>query len=88
MDHLASLRNEIDRLDESLIEILAQRFRITHEIGKLKKTTNLPPVDAQREERQAQMIKDLATKLGLREAVALKVLRVIIDEVVNDHKKI
>jgi chorismate mutase len=88
MDDLANLRNEIDRLDESLIEILAQRFRITHEIGQLKKATNLPPVDAQREERQAQRIKDIANKLGLREAVALKVLRVIIDEVVNDHKKI
>ena len=88
MDSLDNLRNEIDRLDESLVEILAQRFRVTHEIGQFKKMKNLPPVDPQREEAQTQKIKDLANKLGLSEAVALRVLRVIIDEVVNDHKKI
>lgn len=88
MNELAHLRNEIDRLDRSLIEILAKRFKITHEIGLIKKSANLPPIDPQREDQQSKIIAELARNAGLREEVALKVLRAIIDEVVNDHKKI
>ena len=88
MNDIAHLRSEIDRLDKMLVEVLAERFKITHQIGLLKKSTNLPPVDPQREELQLKTIIQLAQNVGLREEVALKVLRVIIDEVVNDHKKI
>lgn len=88
MDELTNFRNEIDRLDAALIEILAKRFRVTHEVGQLKKLMKLPPVDPQREERQAKRIKELANKAGVREDVALKVLRIIIDEAVSDHKRI
>ena len=88
MNDIENLRNEIDQLDKTLVDLLAERFKITHKIGLLKKSTNLPPVDPQREERQLKTIIQLAQNAGLREEVALKVLRVIIDEVVNDHKKI
>lgn len=88
MDQLKILRDKIDQLDESLIHTLAMRFEITNEIGKLKKTEKLPPVDSQREQQQAERIATIAKKVGLRENVALAVLRVIIDAVIEDHKKI
>lgn len=88
MNPLSDLRNEVDRLDEALIDILGQRFRVTQEIGKLKKANSLPPVDAEREKRQVERIKGLARKAGVKDEVALKVLRVIIDEVVHEHQTI
>ena len=88
MDQLKILRDKIDQLDESLIHTLAMRFEITNEIGKLKKAKNLLPVDSLREQQQAEKISAIAKKLGLRENVALTVVRVIIDAVVEEHKKI
>ena len=88
MDQLKILRDEIDHLDKSLIHTLAMRFEITNEIGKLKKAENLPPADPQREQQQAEKISAIAKTVGLRENVALAVLRVIIDAVIEDHKKI
>lgn len=86
MEKLRVMRENIDRLDESLVKTLALRFKITDEIGKLKKAEKLPPVDADREQEQAQKICNVARSAGLRESVALTVLRVVIDTVVEDHK--
>jgi chorismate mutase len=88
IEMLRTMRREIDLLDESLVKILALRFKITDEIGKLKKAEKLPPVDANREQEQAKRIRDLAQSAGLREDVALAVLRLVIDIVVEDHKMV
>lgn len=87
MEDLKKFREEIDRLDEILISTLAMRFQITDKVGALKKAENLPPVDRQREAKQEEQIRELAKKAGLREDIALSVLRLIIDSVVADHKK-
>ena len=86
IEKLRTMRWEIDLLDESLVKTLALRFKVTDEIGKLKKAEKLPPVDADREQEQAQRIRDLAKAAGLKEDVALAVLRLIIDRVIEDHK--
>jgi chorismate mutase len=36
MNDISHLRSEIDRLDKTLVEVLAERFKITHQIGLLK----------------------------------------------------
>ncbi|MES2832057.1 MAG: chorismate mutase [Pseudomonadota bacterium] len=87
MEELKKLREEIDRVDETLIRTLAMRFRITEKVGALKKAQKLSPVDPQREAEQEKRILELAKKAGLREDIALSVLRLIIDTVVEDHKK-
>lgn len=87
MDELEALREKIDELDEALIKTLAMRFQMTEQVGALKKAKKLPAVDAHREARQEQRIREIAIKAGLREDVALAVLRLIIDTVVEDHKK-
>jgi len=88
LDNLAILRARIDALDESWVEILAQRFRVTEEIGNLKKAGNLPPVDQKREAGQMERVRQAARRHGLREEVAVKVLRTLIDEVVMNHKRL
>ena len=87
MEDLNKFREEIDRLDETLVNTLAMRFQITDKVGALKKAEKLPPIDRQREVEQEKRILELAKKAGLREDIALSVLRLIIDSVVEDHKK-
>lgn len=66
---------------------LAMRFQITAQVGALKKADNLAPVDLQREAEQEKRIVEIAKKVGLREDIAVSVLRRIIEIVVDDHKK-
>lgn len=87
MEQLIKFREEIDRIDEVLISSLAMRFQITDKVGALKKAQKLPPVDPQREAEQEQRILEIAKRTGLREDIARSVLRLIIDTVVEDHKK-
>ena len=46
---LARLREEIDRIDRSLVEVLAERYRLAEEVGTLKGGTGIAPVDPRRE---------------------------------------
>ena len=87
MESLKKFREEIDRLDEALMSTLAMRFQITDKVGALKKAEKLPPVDPQREAEQGKRILEIAKKVGLREDIAVSVLRLIIEIVVEDHKK-
>ena len=87
MEELKKLREEIDRVDEALIRTLAMRFQITDKVGALKKAQKLSPVDPQREAEQEKRILELAEEVGLRGDIALSVLRLIIERVIEDHKK-
>lgn len=87
MEQLKIFREEIDRIDDVLISTLAMRFQITDKVGALKKAEKLPPVDAQREAEQEKRVLEIAKRAGLREDIARSFLRLIIDTVVEDHKK-
>src|ERR1700690_4457946 len=46
---IADWRSKIDELDRQLVELLNQRARAAHEIGKLKKPAGLPIYEPDRE---------------------------------------
>jgi chorismate mutase len=48
---LQSWRTQIDELDMELIRLLALRMEKVYEIGKLKKQSNLPVVNRQRQQK-------------------------------------
>lgn len=47
-ESLGALRQQIDELDNSLIELLAKRMRISREIGQYKREHNMTPVQTDR----------------------------------------
>jgi len=49
MNSLDKYRKEIDKIDDSIIELLEKRFNLVVEIGQYKKENNLPVFDAKRE---------------------------------------
>ncbi len=46
---LAALRIEIDKIDAHIVELLAQRFDITNQVGVLKAQKKLSAIDPERE---------------------------------------
>ena len=57
-------RQSIDRLDAILVYTLAERFKHTQAVGKLKAEHDLPPSDPTREARQIERLERLVAKTG------------------------
>ena len=85
---LASARATIDNIDAAVIHILAERFRCTQEVGRLKAEPGLPPADPEREQRQIERLRRLADESGLDPVFAEKLLRFIVTEVIRHHEDI
>jgi chorismate mutase len=82
---LTNLRDTIDELDEQLVILLARRFQVTRQVGRLKARQRWQAVDAERESQQQQRYRALATQHELNPLLVLKVFRTIVDEVVSNH---
>ena len=80
-------RDSIDRLDAVLVFTLAERFKHTQAVGKLKATHDLPPSDPDRESRQVERLHKMALDADLDPEFARKFLNFIISEVIQHHKK-
>lgn len=83
---LQQFRHSIDNFDAALIHILAERFRITKQIGEFKAKHQLPPADPDREKRQIDRLRKLASDADLDPEFSEKFLRFIIDEVIRHHE--
>jgi chorismate mutase len=88
MDELNSIRQSIDNIDAALIHLLAERFKFTQGVGRLKAQHGLPPADPAREFLQIQRLRALAEDARLDPAFAEKFLNFIIAEVIHHHEKI
>jgi chorismate mutase len=80
-------RASIDRLDAILVYTLAERFKHTQDVGRLKAEHALPPSDPAREERQIERLERLASDASLDPEFARKFLNFIISEVIRHHEK-
>ena len=81
-------RDAIDRLDAILVYTLAERFKQTQAVGRLKAEHGLPPSDPDREARQMVRLHELATEANLDPDLARKFLTFIISEVIRHHEKL
>ena len=87
-DELAELRRSIDNIDAALIHLLAERFKNTKNVGKLKARSGMPPSDPEREKRQIDRLRALAEEAELDPAFAEKFLEFILAEVIQHHKNL
>ncbi|MEO0360223.1 MAG: chorismate mutase [Pseudomonadota bacterium] len=83
---LAVQRGHIDNLDAILVYTLAERFKATQEVGRLKASHDLPPADPGREARQIERLQKLAEDADLDPDFAKKFLSFIIAEVIRHHE--
>ncbi len=86
-EKLNQYRGSIDNLDAALINIMAERFRVTKAVGVLKAENDFPPSDPDREKRQVGRLRKLATDANLDPDFAEKLLNFVISEVIQHHKQ-
>ncbi|MGV8955243.1 MAG: chorismate mutase [Cypionkella sp.] len=81
-------RESIDRLDAILVYTLAERFKRTQAVGRLKAEHELPPSDPSREARQIERLEWLSKEADLDPEFAKKFLTFIISEVIRHHEQL
>ena len=85
---LRRLRDSIDNMDAALVHLLAERFKITQQVGVLKAAHRLPPADPDREAEQIARLRRLAEDAKLDPEFAEKFLNFVVAEVVRHHEQI
>src|SRR6478672_12618919 len=82
---IAGWRTNIDELDRRLVELLNERARAAHEIGKLKRNTSMPIYEPQREKTIFENVQR-ANRGPLPESELRQVFERIIDVMRNIQK--
>ncbi|WP_441725979.1 chorismate mutase [Glaciibacter sp. 2TAF33] len=82
---LDGIRQSIDNIDAALVHLLAERFKFTQQVGRLKATHGLPPADPERERSQIQRLRTLAEGAHLDPAFAEKWFNFVVAEVIHHH---
>ena len=85
---LTEIRQSIDNIDAALVHLLAERFKFTQKVGRLKATGGLPASDPDREKVQIARLRALAEESHLDPAFAEKFLNFIVAEVIHHHEEI
>ena len=88
VESLDDLRKSIDNIDNAVIAMFAERFKITAKVGLYKAANGLPAQDTQRESVQFQRIAELANHYGLDEEFAKELLAKVIARVIQNHEAI
>lgn len=84
-DTLAGYRSSIDNIDAALVLLLAERFKITRQVGVHKAQAGLPAADPERERHQIARLRELAVSANLDPSFTEKFLRFVISEVIRHH---
>ena len=85
---LARIRLSIDNIDAALIHLLAERFKFTQEVGRLKAGSGMPPSDPDREKTQIARLRELAEQAQLDPAFAEKWFNFVVAEVIHHHERL
>lgn len=88
MQSLEDLRLQIDKFDDSLMEILENRMKVAENIGRYKKENNITILQSSRWDELLRERIEKAEKKGLSEEFILKIFRAIHQESINHQTKI
>jgi chorismate mutase/prephenate dehydratase len=80
---LSAIRQELDNVDRSLVELLARRFALVEAVGEAKGTTDTPIRDLDRERTVLGKVSALAVDQGVSPDLVRRVFREIIGHAVD-----
>ncbi len=82
---LAAIRLSIDNIDAALVHMLAERFKFTQKVGRLKAANGMPASDPEREKVQIARLRSMAMEAQLDPAFAEKWFNFVVAEVIHHH---
>ena len=85
---LAAIRLSIDNIDAALVHMLAERFKFTQKVGRLKAASGMPPSDPERERVQIARLREVAMEAQLDPAFAEKWFNFVVAEVIHHHEQL
>lgn len=85
---LLAARKQIDTIDRELVELLGKRFEFTHQVGLLKASQALEPVDATREAEKLAELSALSEKYNLNPALVTELFSKIMAQAVKNHRQL
>jgi len=84
-ESLNELRSRIDKLDDELLELLARRMRVSHDIGRYKKEHDMPVLQTQRYEELLSRRAAQAVEMGMDREFMRTVLQAIHEESIRQQ---
>ena len=88
METLDDMRKSIDNIDNAIVAMFSERFKVTERVGYYKAEKGLPPKDPHREAEQFKRVRELAGQYGLDPEFAEAYLSAVIARVVANHEAI
>ena len=85
---LAAIRLSIDNIDAALVHMLAERFKFTQKVGRLKAASGMPASDPERERAQIARLREIAMDAQLDPAFAEKWFNFVVAEVIHHHEQL
>ena len=85
---LAALRDQIDKLDDRIINLLEERMQVSEKIGEHKKLNNITILQNKRWDDMLKNRLRLGTRKGLSDEFIIKLFRSIHQESINHQTKI
>jgi chorismate mutase len=85
---LAAIRLSIDNIDAALVHMLAERFKFTQKVGRLKASSGMPASDPEREKAQIARLRAMAMEAQLDPAFAEKWFNFVVAEVIHHHEQL
>lgn len=87
-EELQQLRSQIDGIDDELMALLARRFEITRQVGRLKASRQMESLDAGREQEKLSHLRAQAEELALNPDFIYNLFELLFAEVVSNHRRL
>ena len=88
MSDLSSLRTDIDRIDDQIVDLLARRFAICREVAEYKHRHGIAVVLPERIEQVKTRCADRAEAQGIDRAFVLDLYTRIIDQTCETERRV
>ncbi|MCL5093794.1 MAG: chorismate mutase [Patescibacteria group bacterium] len=80
MERLESIRQEIDKTDKAIVDLIAQRLELARKAGRLKKAVGVKIIDRKREEEVLAKRAEIGGELGLSTEFVKDLFKKLIEE--------
>ena len=88
MDGLKDLRDQIDKIDQDILDLLKARFDVTEMMGHIKHVQHLDSYDPVREKKIDAHYREFAQKHGLSQQLVAGLFQSVRAEVKKRHEQI